>query len=337
MTEARIDWRPHLYEVVNVANLIVIYLFTMHETSGAITTLPMTLYAGVLSLGVQALAGVLIRLMIGVVRGNAGQYFAIIRRPAWLLETVRLLIGGSLMLHVYCWIKVTIPVLHPRLFDAELWELDRRIFFGISPNIFFLNLFSSHAALRAVDMTYGPVFLTGLLVAFGYFTSSPSNRLRIAFVTGHAVMWIAGAWLYVLVPSLGPAYRFPQVWLEYANTLTNTQGMQAQLWVNYTKVLRLRQRLPLTNGGLNIFLGIAAFPSMHVAFQTFIFLWFRRVWKWGELLFAIFVLMIFLGAMITGWHYLIDLIAGMLLAWLVWAWTSRRYRVIRFTRHSTIS
>jgi hypothetical protein len=337
MTGTRIDWRPHLYEIVVVANLIVIYLFTMHETSGAITTLPMTLYAGVLSLGVQALAGVLIRLMIGVIRGNAAQYLAIIRRPAWLVETARLLLGGSLMLHVYCWIKVTIPVVHPRLFDAELWELDRRIFFGISPNIFFLSLFSSHAALRAVDMTYGPVFIVGLIVAFAYLTSSPSNRLRVAFVTGHAVMWIAGAWLYVLVPSLGPVYRFPQVWLEYEKILPHTQSMQAQLWLNYSKVLRLREGLPLMNGPLNIYLGIAAFPSMHVAFQTFIFLWFRRIWKWGELLFAVFVLMIFLGAMITGWHYLIDLIAGMLLAWIVWAWTSRCYRVIRFTRLSPIS
>ena len=57
----------------------------------------------------------------------------------------------------------------------------------------------------------------------------------------------------------------------------------------------------------------------------------------GLFMLAIFVLMIFLGAMITGWHYLIDLIAGMLLAWIVWAWTARRYGVIRFTRLSPIS
>lgn len=337
MTVRRIDWRPRAYELVVLGNLVVIYVATMGRTQGVLLSLPESLFAGMFSLGVQAFAGVLIRLIVAAVRGNAGRYLAVIRRPMWLLETARLLFAAALMVHVYCWIKITIPILHPPLFDQQLWNLDRALFFGISPNIFFLSLFSSHAALTVVDFTYGPIFLVGLFVAFAYFISSPSNRLRVAFVTGHAFMWIAGAWLYVLIPSLGPAYRFPQVWLEYANSLPRTQGLQAQLWVNYSKVLRLRAGLPLTTGPVNILHGIAAFPSMHVAFQTFIFLWFRRVWKWGELLFAVFVLMIFLGALISGWHYLVDLYAGMLLAWIVWAVTSRRYRVIRFTRLSTIS
>lgn len=337
MTTARIDWRPRAYEVVVLVNLAVIYVATMKRTDGVLLSLPESLFAGMFSLGIQALAGVIIRLIVGVVRGNAARYLAVIRRPAWLIETVRLVFAAALMIHVYCWIKICIPLLHPRLFDQQLWDLDRLLFFGISPNIFFLNLFSAHAALTVVDATYGPIFIVGLFVAFGYFVSSPSNRLRVAFITGHAFMWIAGAWLYVLVPSLGPAFRFPQVWMEYTRSLPTTQSLQAQLWLNYSRVLRLRAGLPLTSGSVNILHGIAAFPSLHVAFQTFIFLWFRRVWKWGELLFAIFVLMIFLGAMITGWHYLVDLYAGMLLAWTVWAITSRRYRVIRFTRLSTIS
>jgi len=337
MTKARIDWRPRAYELVVLVNLAAIYVATMNRTDGVLLSLPESLFAGIFSLGVQALAGVLIRLLVAFIRGNAASYLAVIRRPVWLVETARLLFAAALMIHVYCWIKISIPLLHPPLFDQQLWNLDRILFFGISPNIFFLNLFSPHVALTVVDATYGPIFLVGLFVAFGYFISSPSNRLRVAFITGHAFMWIAGAWLYVLVPSLGPAYRFPQVWLEYANSLPRTQSLQASLWVNYSKVLRLRAGLPLTGPGVNILHGIAAFPSLHVAFQTFIFLWFRRVWKWGELLFAIFVLMIFLGALITGWHYLIDLYAGMLLAWSAWAITARRYRVLRFTRLTTVS
>lgn len=337
MTGRRIDWKPRAYELVVLVNLVVIYVATMNETKGVLLSLPHSMFAGLFSLGVQTLAGVLIRLIVATVRGEGGRYLAVIRRPVWLLETARLLFAAALMVHVYCWIKITIPVLHRPLFDQQLWDLDRVLFFGISPNIFFLNLFSSHAALTVVDYTYGPIFLIGLFVAFSYFASSPSNRLRIAFITGHAFMWIAAAWLYVLIPSLGPAYGFPHVWMEYTKSLPRTQGLQAQLWVNYSKVLRLREGLPLTNGPVNILHGIAAFPSMHVAFQTFIFLWFRRVWKWGELLFAIFVLMIFLGALITGWHYLVDLYAGILLAWIVWAVTSRRYKVIRLTRLSTIS
>ena len=61
-------------------------------------------------------------------------------------------------------------------------------------------------------------------------------------------------------------------------------------------------------------MGIAAFPSLHVGFQTYVFLWMRRLWTSGEVLFGIFVVVIFLGSMITGWHYFIDGVAGAALA-----------------------
>src|SRR5258705_13913836 len=109
-----------------------------------------------------------------------------------------------------------------------------------------------------------------------------------------------GAWLYVLVPALGPAYRFPDVWLQYSTDLRTTQGLQALLWRNYQNVIQVDQSRKATP--VNILFGIAAFPSMHVAFQTFIFLWFRRLWTWGEVMFAFFVFAIFFGALITGWH-----------------------------------
>lgn len=334
MTDRRIDWRPHLYEIVLVANLLLIYALTARHTNAVFTTLPVVLGMALLSMGTQVIIAIVIRLAIAFFRGNWRGYVAIIRRPAWIIESCRLLLSAGLMLHVYGWIKLVIPLLHPRLYDQELWNIDRMIFFGISPNIFFLNLFNGRLALRTVDFSYGNIFVVGLCVAVGYFISSPVKRLRVAFMTGHVFLWLTGAWLYMLIPSLGPAYRFPDIWLQYADDLSTTQSMQALLWRNYSAVLHMNAR---NAAPVNILLGIAAFPSLHVGFQTFIFLWFRRIWTWGEVLFAVFVLAIFLGAMITGWHYLIDLIAGMLLAWIVWAVTSRRYRVLRFTRLSRAS
>jgi hypothetical protein len=333
MTNARIDWRPHAYEIVIVANLLLIHALLMRNTNAVLTTLPMSLLTILPSMGLQAGGAILIRVAIAYFRGGAGKYFRELRKPGWIVETLRALFGAALMVHVYGWIKLAIPLLHPRLFDQQLWDLDRSIFFGISPNIFFLNLFSSHAVLRAVDLSYAYIFIAGLTVAVGYFLSSPSKRLQVAFITGHAIMWLAGAWIYVLIPALGPAYRFPDVWLQYTHELPLTQSLQAMLWTNYANVLKI----PHGGGApVSILLGIAAFPSMHMAFQMFIFLWFRRLWTWGEVLFAIFVLFIFLGAMITGWHYLIDLFAGLLLAWLTWFVTSRRYRILRFTHLSRV-
>ena len=333
MTNARIDWRPRAYEIVIVVNLLLIHALLMRHTQSVLTTLPLTLLVAMPSLAIQGAAGVLIRLIVAYFRGNAGDYLREIRKPAWIVETLRLLLGAALVLHVYGWIKLAIPLVHPRLFDQQLWDLDRAIFFGISPNIFFLNLFSSHAALVTVDYTYAYIFAAGLSIVIAYFASTPSKRLQVAFITGHTIMWFTGVWLYMLVPSLGPAYRFPDVWLQYSQDLHITQNLQLTLWQNYANVLKI------PHGGTapaNILLGIAAFPSMHVAFQMFIFLWFRRLWTWGEVLFAIFVLFIFLGALITGWHYLIDLFAGLLLAYLTWVLTSRRYRILRFTHLSRV-
>ena len=42
----------------------------------------------------------------------------------------------------------------------------------------------------------------------------------------------------------------------------------------------------------------------------YVFLWLRRLWTWGQVMFGFFVLAILLGSMVTGWHYLIDGLAG---------------------------
>ena len=78
--------------------------------------------------------------------------------------------------------------------------------------------------------------------------------------------------------------------------------------------------------------GIAAFPSLHVGFQTFVFLWFRRLWLSGQIIFAIFVLLIFLGSVITGWHYLVDAYAGLLLAAIAYGVPARVFRIREWAR-----
>ena len=64
----------------------------------------------------------------------------------------------------------------------------------------------------------------------------------------------------MLIPSLGPAYRFPDVWLPYGENLRTTQGLQAMLWMNYSKVLRIGEP-GADSRTINILLGVAAFPT----------------------------------------------------------------------------
>lgn len=305
--------RVHFFEVFALANLVLVALVFWRSVpiAGAPWIHLLTFSVGI---GTQAVTGIGIRCIVALARRDRS-YFAAIRKPAWLLETLRMIVGGAAVVVVYGWIKLVVPLYHPRLFDEALWDLDRILFFGLAPSTFFLDLFAVPAFLRAIDWSYANIFFASATVAYAYFLSSPERRIRVAFANGNALLWISGAWLYLLVPSVGPALRFPEVWFAHAETLRVTQTMQALLMRNYQNVIRAAQGTEITEP-IRIFFGVAAFPSLHVAFQTYVFLWMRRLWTSGEVLFGMFAATIFLGSMITGWHYLVDGLAGLVLAYL---------------------
>lgn len=317
--------RPYFFEIFALLNLAAIALW-------AFESLPLVggplRACGVLflSMTVQAALGVAVRSVVALVRGERA-YFRVLASREWLADTVRVLTGFALIIFTYGWIKLVVPVYHPTLFDQELWNLDRMFFLGFDPTVFFLDLFGGQPVLRAVDWLYSNIFFASLMIAGAYFLSHPSRRIRVAFANGYAVLWLTGSWLYMLIPSLGPAYRFPEIWLAHDQSLRMTQHMQALLMRNYQNVLRAASGEPAV---VQLPFGIGAFPSLHVAFQTYVFLWMRRLWTPGQVLFGSFVLIIFLGSMITGWHYLVDGLAGLLLAMACYRIFSRRVRIRRW-------
>jgi hypothetical protein len=272
--------------------------------------------------------GIAVRSLLSLIRRDR-RYFRVVRRPGWILDTLRMMIAGGLVVTTYGWIKLVVPVLHLRFFDQQLWQLDRFLFFGMAPTTFIVEVFDTGPVLWLFDRAYAVIFGLSAFVAFSYFLSEPSRRVRIAFSNGNALLWISGAWLYVLFPSVGPAYRFPEVWLAHAQSLDVTQSVQRLLMRNFQDVIRAGRGLPVS-APINIIFGIGAFPSLHVAFQTYVFLWMRKLWTSGEVLFAVFTLVIFLGSMITGWHYLIDGLAGIAMAAACFTLFWKRARLRRF-------
>lgn len=333
--ERRVYARPYLFELIVIANIAILAIVARLRSLQFFGMLPDVFLSVALSAVLCAAGGTAIRAAVAAFRGEWRQYRTIINSVGWITDTIRLVIGEVLLTQVYGWIKLVVPIFQPRLFDSELWEIDRAIGFGLSPNVFVLTLFSNSRFLRFIDWAYANIFLVTILLAFGYFMSAPSRRLRVAFMTSNVVMWIAGVYLYFLVPSLGPAYRFPEVWLEYSRQLTTTQRLQTILMRNYTNVLAMSRG---ADKPVSILFGIAAFPSLHVGWQALVALWMRRQWIYGEILFWIFLFVIFIGSMITGWHYLIDSIAGIALAigsfYAVSApYRLRRWQTLRDLRH----
>lgn len=331
----RIHPVPYAFEIVLLLNLIVVV--AMAKSRGlAVGRLIVEQVPVVWGSALQnTLLGIGLRALLEWRRGRARDYFAAIRTVGWLSDTLRLFVNLLFTVYLYGFVKLTVPIFHPRLFDRELWEADRMIFGGYSPNIFVLSLFSNSQMIRFFDWTYARIFFGSLIIAFAFVLSHPSRRIRIAFINGHTLLWLAGAWLYLLVPSLGPAFVFPEVWFEYARYFTITHYFQVKLMLNYQNVLKIAagQQVPVS-----IALGIGAFPSLHVAFQMFVFLWMRRLWVYGQVVFGLFLLMIVLGSMVTGWHYFIDAVAGIVLAVACYVPFARLHRVPRWialTRRET--
>jgi hypothetical protein len=314
--------RPYIFEIVLYLNTAWVFwtvrgnaLLTMKETA---------VNAGLESLA-ATLIGMALRFLIAWRRRHGRRYIAIVTSRGWLIDTCRLLVGMIFLGETYGWIKLLVPALHPVLYDAALYRIDAAIFFGMSPSIFFLQLFSNPRFLHFIDDAYLSFFLGGMFFALGFFFSMPKRRVRITFMTSSTLMWLSGAWLYMLIPSLGPAYRFPDVWFPYVKELPRTQLTQARLMRNYQSVIRLVRGLGPEK--ITLAYGIAAFPSLHVATQVLVAIWMHRWWRPGAILFTLTAFFVFIGSMITGWHYLIDGIAGIALAWGSYAaarWFSRK-------------
>jgi hypothetical protein len=314
--------RPYFFEVFTILNFVIIQAMLWRITRAPLHTLGTYLLVFIPTIAIETVIGVLIRAAYARRKGTLHEFMRVVRSPLWLTDTARIVIFSAFTIQTYCWIKIAIPLLNGRNYDAALWNLDSALLFGRSPDLFILDLFSSPFALRAVDWTYANVFFATLTFAPIFFGSSPSRRLRLAFIDSNTAMWIIGAWIYVLIPSLGPAYRFPDIWQPLSHLLDRTQTLQRTLMSNYTSVLQYRYGVMKP---VNILFGIAAFPSLHVGFATLVFLWMRRLWRHGQVVFGIILALIFLGSIVTGWHYLIDGLAGALLAGACYSVVCRQY------------
>ena len=317
--ESAVHGRPYFFELFTLINFAIISFFTMQRGFDALSTMVQSVRASWAAIAGEVLLGIAIRTAVAARRGDWRDYVRRIGTAGWATDTLRLLFFTILMVHTYGWIKLTVPVFHPRLFDRELWNLDQHLLLGYSPTVFLLTIF--RPILRAFDWSYANIFFASIVIAFSYFLSAPERRLRVGFANGNSAMWIIGAWLYLALPSIGPAYHFPDIWFEYGSLLPVTQHFQQMLMRNYLSMMRLAAG---GNEPIVIIFGVAAFPSLHVAFQTYTFLWMRKLWRHGEIVFGIFLLVIFLGSMVTGWHYLIDGLAGIALAALCY-WGAHRW------------
>jgi len=238
-------------------------------------------------------------------------------KPARLLDLLRLGLAVAVVSYGYSWLKVFVPRLNPAVTDAALDRMDTVLHLGVGPNRLLIGLLPYPVFLRVLDVQYALFFVT-LLMGVGWFLSPLSTAERARFASGFAFLWLVGSWWYVATPSLGPCYTFPSDYASVHPHIPIQGALQGALLHQYVGVREGRV------ASLNPSYGVAAMPSLHVAWQAFVALWARRRAPKLAAFFWIMAALTFFGSLLTGWHYAVDGYAGLLLAFLAKRWGERK-------------
>ena len=184
--------------------------------------------------------------------------------------------------YVYFWIKVIVPLINHRLYDSQLWNLERFIHLGLSPNVLAVELFKDSFALPVLDYWYG-LWIQTIFLMITFFAAASEPRLRRSFLLSCSLLWTIGSWIYMAVPALGPLYFSSDIFAEVWPSMPMVESSRELLANNYELMIAGR------DGSLKEFnptRGVAALPSLHVAGHFMMACWARSYARPVFVLFA---------------------------------------------------
>lgn len=215
-----------------------------------------------------------------------------------------------------------LPLVNPTTLDTELFQLDAALF-GFEPALYMDRWVNPITTEWFSFFYFGYFFLLALHV-IPMLLLARHRRLMSEFAFGMLIVFCVGHSVYMIVPGFGP-YR------ALADSFQN--ALPAGLW--HDTVMSA-----VSAGGAQKDI----FPSLHTAAPTFITLFsFRNrdriPFRWSWPLVAFFTVNIIIATMFLRWHYVIDIVAGLLLATLaitlgayVARWEAARRDALGLTR-----
>jgi hypothetical protein len=191
--------------------------------------------------------------------------------------------------------------------DDMLLKWDRWLFFGHSPAVLMHDLLGVDLVARLLTDLYESFSALVTIALVAALAFAPTVRSAYVFVVSAMWAWIIGVGSYYLIPSLGPFHAAPE---EFAG-LTRTS-------IQRTQETYVEQRAHLLSNpqAHDAFAQISAFASLHCALACLIFLMARyyglRRLSWAA---GIFLLGTLLATVYLGWHFVVDDVAGLAIAW----------------------
>jgi hypothetical protein len=223
-------------------------------------------------------------------------------RSKWLTQPIaagllyRVVTYGCVQITYFMFADL-LPLVNPRALDHKLYQLDLTLF-GVEPAVYFDRFVTDATTEWFAFFYFGYFFLLAIHVLPILFASR-NARMMSEFAMGMIIMFCIGHTLYVLVPGYGPYKAMPQVF---------EHPLSSGIWWNTTRTLVAKSGAQKD-----------IFPSLHTAAPTFLLLFsfhrraelpFRYSWPFV----AFFAANIVIATMFLRWHYVIDVVFGLLLA-----------------------
>lgn len=315
------SWRPFPHEVA--AAVFVVVGFVLLERLPV--TYPREALLLAASLPMAWFAGFTAVLLVG--REAARRLRGRPRPVAFATEGLVLARAALVLvpvLSVHFLLKSFIWLVNPRTWDAQLWELDRVVHLGLSPTLFLTAAFADGTFLRFLDVVYSSAYFLLIVVSVPVLLVVPEPGRRMAFVAAYAFIWMAGSVVYLALPSWGPVFVVSGLFSDVLRHMPATVSVQEVLFGEISSLVNQPLAPRVVRYG-----SVAAFPSLHLAVVTVFTVASRRVSGRWFLANLVLVVLMLVGSVVTGYHYLVDGWAGIALGLAACAAGSRLFPVPR--------
>lgn len=216
-------------------------------------------------------------------------------------------------------LKEQIPNMEPFSWDKTFMQWDRVLGLGKLPWERIQPLVGHPVITTVLNFNYDLWFVLLFGCLFWQAFAARGGLLRMQFLLAFAFAWfIGGNVLAVVFSSAGPCFYGHLFHNDpYAAQMAYLRATNENWPVWSVHVQDLLWQAHMKGGGAVS--GISAMPSMHVMSSTLMTLLAWRTNKWMSALFTAFTSLIVIGSVALAWHYFVDSIAAIALAFAFWA------------------
>lgn len=201
-------------------------------------------------------------------------------------------------------LKLWIPHLNPILWDEFFWSSDQAVRPLVEAAMYLRVLVSPLIPLDG--NAYMISFMALFYISFIYFCFFRLDKFR-ELVIAVFLLQILGSIGYILMPALGP-------FLYEQGVEPMASAAQASMLASWQQNSELGAQWLTHEGGRQLTVGLAAMPSLHTGGSFLFVLFAHRNAKRLNYIFAPVFVFIAIDAVANRWHYVVDLPAGLAVA-----------------------